>query len=242
MHLKEIFTGSFKFLFREWKIFCIVLIFYTLIFVSTTFFPKATSINSDPASITVNKAPYLLFYLVFWVSITPLIIIRANAYFENQQAKQFKIKDIKTNAAALIAYKTIFILLGLLISVLIALNYAPSIYLGTITVMEIFQFLLFLTPAVIVLENRKFFDSAKESISKIQANFKESIIFYLILALILSIFQFSGHIQMLSAAIIHEKIIIPGIEYLQLILDSGSFIFYNVAVIGFYLNFLRKNS
>jgi hypothetical protein len=148
------------------------------------------------------------FYLLFWVSIIPLIILAVKEYLTKQQRIGFK------------KYMVITIFLVFL-----------SLF-GFIL-----GFILFLAPVIIVLENKTFIDGTKKSFDIIRNTFKESVIFYLILVIVIDfLFLFPGNIRFWYQVMTGIDIVIPGFNYLQLILSSGWFIFYNAAIVGFYLN------
>lgn len=156
----------------------------------------------------------------------------------------------------LFKFKAIFFVLGffsLCISTFSMLNYSrfqfTSIPESVIRIIGIFigalemilGFILFLAPAIIVLENKTFKDGIRKSVHIVRNKLKECIIFNMIL------FLLNPFNILLLAIILNQNIAIPGFNYLQLtqipgfelfqiILASGWFIFYNAAIIRFYLN------
>ncbi len=248
INLINIIKKSLRFLIFEWKFFAVVLGFY--IFRYFTYGSNSYT-DYDPTQVfyelVVKDISRNFFYLLFWVSIIPLIILAVKEYLTKQQRISFKKDMIIRYFIPLFAYQFLFSVLDFLISSVSALAMFNSILMPepVITLFVVFLsmfgfilgFILFLAPVIIVLENKTFIDSTKKSFGIIRNTFKESVIFYLMLVIVIDfLFLFPGNIKFWYQVMTGIDIVIPGFNYLQLILSSGWFIFYNAAIVGFYLN------
>lgn len=253
--IKNIFIDSFKFLIYEWKLFAIVLAFY--IFKHFIFDQYSYSGNDlTPAQqyfeFMLMQLPRIIFDLLFWVSIISVIILAVEEYLTKKQRLSFKWKKmIIRYFVPLFTFEFLFSVLGFLALCfssfsmfhLVSIPEPDSrIIAGFIGIFEmILGFILFLAPVIIVLENKTFKDGIKKSVDIIRNKFKECAIFNRIL------FFVNPFNILLLAIVINQNAAIPGFNYLQLIqipgfeffqliLSSGWFIFYNAAIIGFYLS------
>ena len=247
INLKNIIKNSFKFLVFEWKLFAIVLAFY--LFKHLTFYQYNYTSNDTTRliyEILANEISRNIFYLLFWVSITPLIILAVKEFLTKQQRISFKRDMILKYFVPLFTYQLIFSVLGFLMFFVFMLfmfnltlmpELVIKIFLTFLSLFDfILGFILFLTPVIIVLENKTFIDGTKKSIEIIRNKFKECITFYLILVIVIGfLFSIPNNINLLYIVITGNYIAIPGYNYLQLILSSGWFIFYIAAIVGFYL-------
>ncbi|KCZ72566.1 hypothetical protein ANME2D_00995 [Candidatus Methanoperedens nitroreducens] len=247
INLKNIIKNSFKFLVFEWKLFALVLAFY--LFRHLTFGQNHYTSNDRTQltyEILANGISQNIIYLFFWVSIIPLIIFAVNEFLTKRQRISFKRDMIIGYFVPLFIYQLIFSILDFLISFVLTFFMFNStlmpelvikIFLTFLSLFNIIlQFILFLTPVIIVLENKTFFDGTKKSVEIIRNKLKECVTFYLILVIVISfLFSIPNNINFLYILITGTDIVIPGYNYLQLILTSGWFIFYIAAIVGFYL-------
>ena len=253
--LINIIKNSFRFLIFEWKLFVIVLGFYIFRYFTNGSYSYT---DYDPTQLfyelVVKDISRNFFYLLFWVGIIPLIILAVKEYLTKQQRISFKKDMIIRYFVPLFIFQLIFLVFGFLISFDSTLLMFNSTLMLPELVIKIFSvclplfgcilgFILFLAPVVIVLENKTFIDGTKKSIEIIRNKFKESVTFYLILVIVINfLFFIPGNIQFLYIVITGIVIEIPGFNYLQLILSSGWFIFYNAAIAGFYLSISEERS
>lgn len=239
MNLKGIFTKSFRFLVFDWRFFAIVLVFYVFLYFIGVYVLVG---NQDLESLFMNVIPKRILHLLFWVSITPLIIHATREYFEKQQKITFKWGILKRYFVPLFTYQLLFFVLYLFISALIIFKLTSTPVITTVGLFDvILGFILFLVPVIIVLENKTFIGGAKKSIEIIRNKFKECVIFYLILLVVIGLlFDIPTQARLYYRIINGQEIAIPGLEYLQLILNAVWFIFYLVAVTVFYLNISEK--
>lgn len=244
INLKNIIKNSFKFLVLEWKLFVIVLAFYLF----KHFISSQNNYTSNDTTrliyeILANGISHNISYLFFWVIITPLIILAVKEFLTKQQRTSFKRDMILRYFVPLFTYQLIFTVLALLMSFVSMLNstlipeFAIKPSLAVVYLFSsILRFILFLTPVIIVLENKTFIDSAKRSIEIIRNKFNECVIFYLILVIVIG-FLFSIPNNIIFLYILITGNYIEFLEYtsLRIILSSGWFIFYIAAIVGFYL-------
>ena len=250
INLKNIIKNSFKFLVLEWKLFVIVLAFYLF----KHFISSQNNYTSNDTTrliyeILANGISHNISYLFFWVIITPLIILAVKEFLTKQQRTSFKRDMILRYFVPLFTYQLIFTVLALLmsfVSMLATLAMLNSTLIPEFAIKpslavvylfsSILRFILFLTPVIIVLENKTFIDSAKRSIEIIRNKFNECVIFYLILVIVIG-FLFSIPNNIIFLYILITGNYIEFLEYtsLRIILSSGWFIFYIAAIVGFYL-------
>ncbi|NOQ29004.1 MAG: hypothetical protein GQ566_02725 [Methanosarcinales archaeon] len=246
INLKNIIKNSFKFLVFEWKLFALVLAFYIIL----KYFTIGSSNDFDPTQllykVVVIEISRNIFYLLFWCSIIPLIILAVKDFLTKQQRINFKRDIIIRYFVPLFIYQLIFSVLAFLKAFVLTfamfnLTSMPELVIKIfLTFLSLFDFILgfilFLTPVIIVLENKTFIDGIKKSVEIIRNKFKECVTFYLILVIVINfLFFIPMNINFLYIVITGNFIIIPGYNYLQLILTSGWFIFYIAAIVGFYL-------
>ncbi len=244
INLKNIIKNSLKFLVFEWKLYVIVLSIY--LFKYFMLGQNYSTSNFDPTQLRyevfVNEIYHNIFYLLFWCSIIPFIILAVKEYVTKQQRISFKKDIIIRYFVPLFTYQLLFSGLDFLMS------FVSTLFMFNSTIMPepvikillfvlplfyfILGFILFLAPVIIVLENKTFIDVTKKSVEIIRNKFKECVTFYLILAIVIII---PNNINFLYIVITGKVIVIPGYNYLQLILTSGWFIFYIAAIVGFYL-------
>ena len=248
IHMKDIIKNSFKFLVFEWKLFAIVLAFY--LFKHLTFYQYNYTSNDTTRliyEILANEISRNIFYLLFWVSITPLIILAVKEFLTKQQRISFKRDVLLRYFIPLFVYQLIFTVLDFLLYFVPTLAMFNSTLIPEFAIQpslvvvslfgSILRFILFLTPVIIVLENKTFIDGAKSSVETIRNKFKECIIFYLILAVAINfLFFLPTNMTVLYAGITGNHIEFLGYTSLRLILSSGWFIFYIAAIVGFYLS------
>ena len=245
INLKNIIKNSFKFLVFEWKLFALVLAFY----ITLKYFTIGSSNDFDPTQLLYKVVMIEIFrnifYLLFWCSIIPLIILAVKDFLTKQQRINFKRDIIIRYFVPLFIYQLIFSVLASLTFVLtftmFNLTLMPELVIKIfLTFLSLFDFILgfilFLTPVIIVLENKTFIDGIKKSVEIIRNKFKECVTFYLILVIAINfLFFIPNNINFLYIVITGNFIIISRYNYIQLILNSGWFIFYIAAIVGFYL-------
>ena len=217
IEIKEIVINSFRFLIFEWKLFAIVLFFYIF---RNVLFDQNISMNNDPSltrqyfGFVLMQLPRIVFDLLLWICIIPLIISSVNEYFTRRQKLSFEEHSIcisyiyKINIGIfkfwkgmigryfvpLLQYKSIFSVLAFLIicfstlsmfNITLIAGPVIKIITGFISILEmILGFILFLAPVIIVLENKTFADGAKKSVHIVGNKLKECIIFNIILIVI----------------------------------------------------------
>ncbi len=252
INLISIIKNSFRFLFFEWKLFIIVLVFFIFRnFSNESYSHTVNDPNQLLFEVVVSGISHNIFYLLFWVGIIPLIIIAVKEYLTKQQRISFKKDTIIRYFVPLFAYQFLFSVLDFLISrvntlttfnlIMMPKSVIKIFYLFLSLCGFILGFILFLAPVIIVLENKSFIDGTKKSFSIIKNTFKESVIFYLILIIVINfLFLFPVYLRFWYQVITGIYIIIPGFNYLQSILSSGWFIFYNAAIVGFYVTISEK--
>lgn len=249
--VKNIVKNSFKFLVFEWKLFAIVLVFYLFKhFISS----QNNYTNNDTTrqiyEMFANGISHNILYLLFWVSITPLIILAVKEFLTKQQKISFKRDMILRYFVPLFIYQLIFTLIDFLmffVSTLVMFNstlipeFAITSFLASVAIFgSILRFILFLAPVIIVLENKTFIDGAKRSVEIIRSQFKESITFYLILVIVINfLFFLPNDIIVLYVGMTGNQIEFLEYTSLRLILSSGWFVFYIAAIVGFYLAILE---
>lgn len=97
INIKNILINSFKFLIFEWKLFAIVLAFHIF---KHFIFDQNSCTNNDftPTQqyfeFVLMQLPRIIFDLLFWVSIIPIIILAAEEYLTKQQRVSFKWKKM----------------------------------------------------------------------------------------------------------------------------------------------------
>ncbi|MCZ7401936.1 MAG: hypothetical protein O8C61_06920 [Candidatus Methanoperedens sp.] len=261
INIKNTLIDSFKFLIFEWKLFIIVLAFY--IFKHFIFDQYSYSGNDlTPArqyfEFILMQLPRFFIDLLFWVSLIPIIILDVEEYLAKKQRRSFNWKKmIIRYFIPLFTYEFLFSVLGFLALCLSSFSMfhlasipeADSrIIAGFIGIFEmILGFILFLAPAIIVLENKTFIDGTKKSVDIIRNKF------IMCLTLILILYLLNPSNIFFMFLIINQYAAIPGFNYLQLIqnpgfilfqliLSSGSFIFYNAAIVGFYLSISEREN
>jgi len=255
INIKNILINSFKFLILEWKLFVIVLAFYIFnhfIFDQYSYTSNDITPTQQYFEFILMQLPRIIFELLFWVCIIPIIILAVEEYLTKKHRRSFNWKKVIIRYfKPLFTYEFLFSVLGF-----IALCFSSfsmfkiasipepdsRIIAGFIGIFEIILgFILFLAPVIIVLENKTFKDGTKKSVDIIRNKFKECVIFNMIL------FFVNPFNILLLAIVINQNAAIPGFNYLQLIqipgfeffqliLSSGWFIFYNAAIVGFYLS------
>ena len=199
----EIVKNSFKFLVFEWKLFAIVLAFYLF----KHFISSQNNYTSNDTTRLIyemfaNGISHNILYLLFWVSITPLIVLAVKEFLTKQQRISFKRDMILRYFVPLFTYQLIFTIIALLMSFVSTLAMFNSTLIPefvikpSLAVVSLFgsilRFILFLTPVIIVLENKTFIDGAKRSVEIIRNQLKECITFYLIL-----VYRFQNNTTML---------------------------------------------
>ena len=245
--VKNIIKNSFKFLIFEWKLFAIVLAFYLFRhFISSQNNYTSNDTTRQIYEMLANGISHNILYLLFWVSITPLIILAVKEFLTKQERISFKKDMIRRYFVPLFTYQLIFTMLALLMSFVSTLAMFNSTLIPefaiwpSLAVVSLFgsilRFILFLTPVIIVLENKTFIDGAKRSVEIIRNKFKECITFYLILVIVIGfLFSIPNNITVLYILITGNYIEFLQYTSLRLILSSGWFIFYIAAIVGFYL-------
>lgn len=254
INLKNIIKNSFKFLVFKWEFFAIVIAFYILKYFT---FGGINDHDSDPTQLlyklVVIDISRNIFYLFFWVSIIPLIILAVKEFLTKQQRISFKREMIIRYFVPLFIYQLIFSVLGFLNYFVLTLAMFNLILMPepVITIFLAFSslfgfilgFILFLAPVIIVLENKTFIDGTKKSVEIIRNKFKECVTFYLIVAIGINfLFFIIDNINFLYPIITGNDFVIPGYIYRQLILTGGWFIFYNAAIVGFYLSISEESN
>lgn len=252
--IKNILINSFKFLFLEWKLFAIVLAYYIIKHFTLdqySYTSNDLTPNQQYFEFILMQMPRIIFDLLFWVCIIPVIIRAIEEYLTKKQRVSFKWKKtILRYFIPLITYEFLFSVFGFLALCCSSFSMFHKesitepdfrIIAGFIGIFEmILGFILFLVPVIIVLENKTFQHGLKKSFHIVRNNLKGCVIFNIILF-------FVNPINILLLAPIINQYAIPGFNYLQLIqnpgfiffqliLSSGWFIFYNAAIVGFYLS------
>ncbi len=93
INIQNIVINSFKFLIFEWKLFAIVLAFYIF---KSFIFDQNSSINNDLTltrqyfGFVLMQLPRIIFDLLFWIAIIPLIILSGKEYLTGQQKLRFE--------------------------------------------------------------------------------------------------------------------------------------------------------
>lgn len=93
INIKNILINSFKFLIFEWKLFAIVLAFHIF---KSFMFDQYSYANNDLTLIqqyyefVLIQLTQIIFELLFWVSIIPLIILAVEDYLAKKQRISFK--------------------------------------------------------------------------------------------------------------------------------------------------------
>ena len=260
--IKNILINSFKFLIFEWRLFAVVLAFYIF---KSFILDQNSSINNDLTltqqyfEFILMQLPRIIFDLLFWIGIMPIIILSGKEYLTRQEKLRFEEHSIcisyiyKINIGIfqfwkgmmgryfvpLFQYKSIFSVLGFLMicfSTLsmynIALMPEPDLKIiaGFIGIFEmILGFILFLAPVIIVLENKTFVDGAKKSAHIVRKKLKECIIFNIILVLI------NPFNILFLAIIISHYAAIPWFNYLQLTQVPGFEFFQLILSSGWFI-------
>ncbi len=245
--VKNILTNSFKFFVFEWKLFAIVLAFYLFKhFISSLNNYTSNDTTRQIYEMLANGISHNILYLFFWVSITPLIILSVKEFLTKKQRISFKRYMILRYFVPLFTYQlifTVFALLMFFVSTFAMFNstlipefaITPS-FAVVYLFYSILRFILFLTPVIIVIENKTFIDGAKRSVEIIRNKLKECITFYLILVIVINfLFFLPCDIPVLYMVITGNYIEFSEYTSLRLILSSGWFIFYIASIVGFYL-------
>ena len=262
INIKNTLINSFKFLIFEWKLFAIILAFYVFKhFTLDQYSYTSNDLTPDQQyfEFILMQLLLIIFDLLFWVSIIPFIILAVEEYLTKKQRVSFKWKKtIIRYFVPLFTYEFLFSVFGFLALCFSSFSMFHKesiietdfrIIAGFIGIFEmILGFILFLAPVIIVLENKTFIEGIKKSFDIIRNKF------IMCLTLILILYLLNPSNIFFMFLIINQYAASPGFDYIQfiqnpgfssfqLILSSGLFIFYNAAIVGFYLSIEeRENS
>jgi len=265
MKLKKLITDSFKFLVFDWRFFPIVLAFllflryYPGIQCQVTGFCISYSFlgYSERAQTGYLMESILSFIkLLFWIPITILLIKATKEYFDAKRKITFNTDIIKRSIFAISVFGLLLFMIDRLIQSFIQLYLFGELTrnmffirgvvgLAALIMKFTIEFLVFLGPVAIVLSNKTAFEGIKESIGLITGNLRDSITFYLIITFVFGfIFVLPGYlpleIELWYIFLTGESITMPRFPYIALIFNVIGFIFYQVAVTGFYLNLTKR--